>query len=284
MRIRQKILTAIGISLIAIATNSMTTEAKDLSLFSVTCDASSFIYAGPTTQSDRLGDTTKGVEYKVYKEVTNPENTVYFYCIKKGNEYVYVPTFTFTESDVYKNGVVSANTLDTVSFVKLEGNIKKGAYEELIKYYLLLPLEIREMFQIEGHNIKMTEAYIGDEAYPAWTGGYLNGVSDYKKKMVYINDENARYIVHEMGHYVNNRLGNFANRQENNALYLSEANKVSYYSTNNREYFCECFDQYFRCPELLKQESPASYAMVNKAVKEFKEMATPILDEYWGRN
>lgn len=279
-------LAILGVGMLVLGLNSTKVEAKELGLFKVHCDASSFVYESPDINSRRLGDTKTGSTYTVYKWVQGTDGVSDYYCIKQNGKYMWVNTLTYDRTDTYTNGLIDANKVPTVGFVTLEGNIRKGAYEDMINYYCLLPSEIRELFQIEGHRIKMTEQYIEEEAYAGyapWTGGYLNAVSDYEKKMVYINDENGRYIVHEMGHYVNNKLGNFVNRPENRDLYYSEAAKVSIYSDNNREYFCEAFDQYFRCPDLLKQTSPASYDLVDRAVTEFKVIATPILNEALGR-
>ena len=90
MHLRKRLLLALGICAISFVSKCEVAEAKELNLFNVVCDGSSFIYSSPDAKSDRLGDTVKGRVYNVYKLVNNDDNTVGFYCIRQGKKYVYV--------------------------------------------------------------------------------------------------------------------------------------------------------------------------------------------------
>ena len=173
MHLRFRVLPALGIGVLLSFCNYEKVEAKNLELFKVHCDASSFAYECPDINSRRLGDTKTGSNYTVYKWVPGTDGITDYYLINRGGKLVYVPTLTYEKTDVYTKGVIQADKVQTVGFVDLVGNIKKGAYEDMINYYCLLPSEIRELFQIEGHRIKMTEQYIEAEAYAGyapWTG------------------------------------------------------------------------------------------------------------------
>ena len=125
-------------------------------------------------------------------------------------------------------------------------------------------------FENGGFLIKMTEWDVAEEAYEPY-GGYLGigrikAVTDYERKMIYVNDEWPNAVIHEMGHYVNDALGMYSSRPENRKLFRKEAGKISLYAqSNDREYFAEAFRLYITEPVLLQMISPESFAMVERA-------------------
>ena len=260
----------------------------EIPLAKVQAQFPAFINSSNSVSSSRIGSANTGDTYDMYGWVADEATGVTYFRIKYGNTFAYINDFSCEFVDMYNGDFIPSETIETVSFVSLDGNIRKQSYTDLIDTYLLLPSYVREMFQIDGFTIRMTEKYIEEEAYrgyPSWKGNKLNGVFDYERKMLYLNDENARYILHEMGHYVNNKLGGFSNRQENNELFLTESNKISLYAKEkSSEYFSECFDMYFRSPKILKDVSIQSYNMVERALYEFECLVRPELDEYFSKN
>ena len=92
-------------------------------------------------------------------------------------------------------------------------------------------------------------------------------MTDYERKMIYVNDEWPNAVIHEMGHFLNNSLGMYSSRPENRELFYQEAGKISLYArSNDREYFAEAFRLYITEPQLLRMISPESFALVEKAV------------------
>lgn len=153
----------------------------------------------------------------------------------------------------------------------LEGNIWENSYEELLRYYNLIPEQIRKSFECDGFHIIMSEDDITAAAYESYGGftgtGLVEGVCDYELGKIYIQDESPRRITHEMGHYVNDKFG-FAQKKEFHILCQAEAPKISLYAAatilNPNEYFAEIFDLYVRDPEALAVISPASYLEIQK--------------------
>lgn len=236
------------------------------------CDKPSFY----STVIDVLEPNTP---VKVYQAVANWDEGSSYKIIKYKDKWGFVPFYDIENIDMYKK-TISANKIKTYNFISLEGKLKKGSYEDLLKSYLLLPNYVRSMFQIEGFTLRMTENDVQYEAYGpnGYSAGKLHAVFDYEVKKMWTNDENPRYIVHEMGHYVNDRLGMFVNKPEYKQLFKTEGAKISVYSNSNiNEYYAECFDMYFRCPTLLIQLSPASYNMIEKSLSEFYNLASKLL-------
>ena len=117
----------------------------------------------------------------------------------------------------------------------------------------------------------MTERDVVEEAYAPYGGyrgiGRIKAVTDYERKMIYVNDEWPNAVIHEMGHFLNNSLGMYSSRPENRELFYREAGKISLYAkSNDREYFAEAFRLYVTEPQLLRMISPESYALVERAV------------------
>ena len=256
-----------------------TKAANDYYLYKGNVLVNSFIYDGPSYQCNRIGSVNSGKEIKVYQDVVNWAEGETFRVVKYNGIWGYVPYYNVVQIEQDTTKKVSASNVNTYGFISLEGNLRKGSYEELLNSYLLLPNYIRSMFQIEGFTLRMTENDVQYEAYgPQGYGGTLRAVFDYEVKKLWTNDENARYIVHEMGHYVNDRLGMFSQRPENKKIYETECLKTSLYSKQNaNEYYAECFDMYFRCPSLLKGLSPLSYDMIERSLNEFYNIASGIL-------
>lgn len=93
-------------------------------------------------------------------------------------------------------------------------------------------------------------------------------VSDYDKKILYVNDEYPNAVIHEMGHFVNDYLDMYSNREEDNIKFFIEAEKLSLYAEENgREFFAEAFCLYVTEPQLLRLISSNSYEMIDKMVK-----------------
>ena len=92
-------------------------------------------------------------------------------------------------------------------------------------------------------------------------------MTDYERKMIYVNDEWPNAIIHEMGHFLNDFLGMYSSRPGKQGDFPAEAGKISLYAaSSDREYFAEAFRLYVTEPVLLGLISPESFAMVEKAV------------------
>lgn len=245
----------------------------------------SFVMDGPAWEANRIGEVNFEDIVEIYTQVTNHEIGQTFNIINYNGGIAYIPYDHLEEIEIYKEETIDSKKIKTPKYIILEGNIRKEAYKDLINSYNLIDKNIRLLYQIEGFKIKMTEKYIADEAYGEY-GGWkgetrLNGAFDYEKKILFVNDENARHVVHEIGHYVNDRLKMFSDKPENKKLFETEASKVSLYGENNeREYYAECFSLYFRFPKYLKEVSPSSYNMIKKSLKEFDEIAKDIIKEH----
>ena len=116
--------------------------------------------------------------------------------------------------------------------------------------HIFIPEKIRSQFEADGFHIIMREQDITQEAYADYGGytgiGQIQGVSDYEKKVIYLQDEYPRQIIHEMGHYINNKWG-FSSRDGFKELAEKESSRISVYAgSNEREFFCEAFELYIR--------------------------------------
>ena len=168
------------------------------------------------------------------------------------------------------------NCQEDWSVLETEGQLYSHSTELLMESYMSIPESIRFRFETEGFRIRMTEWDITEEAYAPYGGyhgtGKVRAVFDFKRKMLYVNDEWPGAVVHEMGHYVNDTLSMFSSREENRMLYETEAGKISSYAReNDREYFAEVFRLYVTEPQILKLISPSSYQMAQSAILCFEE-------------
>lgn len=190
----------------------------------------------------------------------------------------YIPTGDTKSESYLSTCKITAESLDTPFYMEVTGNIYENSYNELVKYYMMVPETIRKNFESDGFRIIMREQDITQEAYAEYGGytgiGTVEAVSDYEKKVIYVQDEYPRQIIHEMGHYVNNKWG-FSKQSGFKELASSEAAKISIYAGNSvsqtpNEYFSEVFDLYIRDPQALQIISPASFEMMAQVMASFK--------------
>ena len=230
-------------------------------------------YAGPSKQLDTGYVISEDTELPVISDIQSDDGM--YYLINMNGIIGYVQYFACTKC-IPEYKYIDSSTIATPSFVVLDGDIIDNSYNELIKYYEMVPEKIREQYQNEGFIVKMTGYPIVDEAYAPYGGykgeGIVDACFDYVLKKLLVNDENPVNVIHEMGHYVNDKL-NIMGRQKNKDLFNTEAARISRYAVSKpNEYFAECFDLYIRYPEALKIISPASYVMINEAIYEFESL------------
>lgn len=238
------------------------------------------VYQAPDDKAKVLKNLKKGETVQIYGDFTSSTDGSPYKIIKYKNQYGYIPYYSVDRAEtIYGEQKVDSRSINNpYEFVSLEGNIRKGSFEDLMRSYTSLPQYVRSMFQNEGYIIRMTEQDVqyesfGPQGYTA--GGQMFACFDYETKRLYVNDEDARHIVHEMGHYVNDRLGMFSNRPENKSVFSSEKEKISLYASisSAAEFYAECFDLYFRCNDILRQQSPVACEMIERSLTEFRNLA-----------
>ena len=176
----------------------------------------------------------------------------------------YIPKEDLERQPYLEYETVPADSIQAPPVFILSGNLHINSYEELLESYLLIPEKIRRQFEADGFHIIMKEQDITQEAYADYGGytgiGQIQGVSDYEKRVIYLQDEYPRQILHEMGHYINNKWG-FSSRDGFKELAEKESSKISVYAntSNEREFFCEAFELFIRDPIALATVSPDTY-------------------------
>ena len=231
---------------------------------------------GPSAGTEVLSPLPAGTKIDVISDIK--VGPFEYYILGRVNGVLgYVPTGDTTTESNLSRGKITAETLDTPYYMEVTGNIYENSYSELVKYYMMVPEKIRKNFESDGFRIIMREQDITQEAYAEYGGytgiGTVEAVSDYEKKVIYVQDEYPRQIIHEMGHYVNNKWG-FSKQSGFKELASSEAAKISIYAGNSvsqtpNEYFCEVFDLYIRDPLALQIISPASFEMMAQVMASF---------------
>ena len=228
------------------------------------------MYAAADDEADRLGKIAEGTEVDVVSIL--PE----FVLIKESGRYAYIPRRALSmdaDYDMLYGPKKACSSAEPVLIV--EGNLYEDAVPLLLQAYDMIPEKIRTAFERDGFRIKMTEWDVAQEAYAPYGGyrgiGRVKAVTDYERKMIYVNDEWPNAIIHEMGHYVNDSLGMYSSRPENQELFRREAGKISLYAqSNDREYFAEAFRLYITEPVLLRLISGQSYTLMAEAFMMFK--------------
>ena len=224
------------------------------------------LYAAADYEADELGKIGPGTKVDVLSVLSE------FVLIKENGRYAYVPCESlYIDADYEKHYGKKKACGSTHPVLVTEGRLFENAVETLLLAYHRIPERIREAFEAGGFRIKMTEWDVAEEAYAPYGGyrgiGRIKAVTDYERKMIYVNDEWPNAIIHEMGHFLNDFLGMYSSRPENRQLFHREAGKISLYAaSSDREYFAEAFRLYVTEPVLLGLISPESFAMVEKAV------------------
>ena len=224
------------------------------------------LYAAADYEADDLGVIGPGTRVDVLSILSE------FVLIKEGGRYAYIPCKALYIDADYETRYGEKKTCGSTHPVLItEGKLFENAAETLLRAYHMIPEKIRAAFEAGGFRIKMTEWDVAEEAYAPYGGyrgiGRIKAVTDYERKMIYVNDEWPNAIIHEMGHFLNDFLGMYSSRPENRELFYREAGKLSLYAgSNDREYFAEAFRLYVTEPQLLRIISPESFALVEKAV------------------
>ena len=224
------------------------------------------MYAAADDEADRLGKIAEGTEVEVVSILSE------FVLIKESGRYAYIPRRALSMNADYSRLYGQKKPCSSAEpMLIVEGNLYENAVPLLLQAYGMIPEKIRTAFERDGFRIKMTEWDVAQEAYEPYGGyrgiGRIKAVTDYERKMIYINDEWPNAIIHEMGHYVNDSLGMYSSRPENLELFRREAGKISLYAqSNDREYFAEAFRLYITEPMLLWMISPKSFEMIDKTL------------------
>lgn len=224
------------------------------------------LYAAADYEADDLGEIGPGTKVDVLSVLSE------FILIKENGRYAYIPCKAlYIDADYEKHYGEKKGYISTHPALVTEGKLFENAAETLLQAYHRIPQKIRTAFESRGFLIKMTEQDVAEEAYAPYGGyhgiGRIKAVTDYERKMIYVNDEWPNAVIHEMGHFLNNSLGMYSSRPENRELFYREAGKISLYAkSNDREYFAEAFRLYVTEPQLLRMISPGSYTLVEKAV------------------
>lgn len=224
------------------------------------------LYSAPVSSSAVLTHVPEGTRADILTD--NRTGLEFYWLVRVGDSLGYIAKNDVELVSYLGEQKVPAQAVQSLPFIELSGNLWENSYSELMNYYMMIPESIRQSFQAEGFRIIMREEDITREAYADYGGytgvGIVEAVSDYEKKVIYVQDEYPRQIIHEMGHYVNNKWG-FSRKPGFAELAASEADKISIYASNSvkqspNEFFCEVFDLYIRDPQALQAISPASFA------------------------
>lgn len=235
------------------------------------------IYSCASAESQVIGKVGTNKETKLVTDVQGLDGM--YSLIRYGNTLGYVPYYNVNYLGYLNPVYVDSSKIVTLHEIQLGDLIYENAYDELLRYYTLIPEQIRESFRERGFKIVMMGRDITDLAYANY-GGYkksgdllrnnlIAACFDYETKLLWLNDEYPRNVIHEMGHFVNDSY-NYTSNEVWDSLFDTEAPKVSMYSTRKKtEYFADVFDLYIRDPEALRFISQASYNAMDNCVKDF---------------
>ena len=169
------------------------------------------LYAAADYEADELGKIGPGTKVDVLSVLSE------FVLIKENGRYAYVPCESlYIDADYEKHYGKKKACGSTHPVLVTEGRLFENAVETLLLAYHRIPERIREAFEAGGFRIKMTEWDVAEEAYAPYGGyrgiGRIKAVTDYERKMIYVNDEWPNAIIHEMGHFLNDFLGMYSSR------------------------------------------------------------------------
>ena len=221
------------------------------------------LYSAPDENSSILASVPEGAGADIISDTVKGIDSYWLVRLQQDGRLGYIPKEDLERQPYLEYETIPASSIQAPSVFILSGNLHINSYEELLKSYLLIPEKIRSQFEADGFHIIMREQDITQEAYADYGGytgiGQIQGVSDYEKKVIYLQDEYPRQIIHEMGHYINNKWG-FSSRDGFKELAEKESRRISVYaSSNEREFFCEAFELYIRDPIALATVSPETY-------------------------
>ena len=223
------------------------------------------LYKVPDANSLILASVPEGAGADIISDAVVGIDSYWFVRLQDG-ALGYIPKEDLERQPYLEYETVPADSIQASPVFILSGNLHINSYEELLKSYLLIPEKIRRQFEADGFHIIMKEQDITQEAYADYGGytgiGQIQGVSDYEKRVIYLQDEYPRQILHEMGHYINNKWG-FSSRDGFKELAEKESSRISVYAgSNEREFFCEAFELYVRDPIALATVSPETYNVI----------------------
>jgi len=151
---------------------------------------------------------------------------------------------------------IAARTETDYSFVFFDGDISTQNYQKTMANYCVIPLNVRENFQLAGWKIIITDEQLEDTWFPGVK--YVNAGSSLGLKEIRLEDtkKGANAVVHEVGHYVYWNL-DLDTQNTWNAIWEKESSSISKYAQSNIwEGFAEAFyltwtdaDFSERCPE-----------------------------------
>lgn len=151
----------------------------------------------------------------------------------------------------------------TLDFVNLDGNISVKNYNRMINNYCMIPLNVRENFQLSGWVITITDTRLEDTWY-AGTSLSICAASALDLKEVRLEDSKngTNAVIHEVGHFVDWKL-KIASNEEWLRIYGEEGGNISSYaSTSPSEGFTEAFELSFKDTKKFKKRCPQAYAYV----------------------
>lgn len=155
--------------------------------------------------------------------------------------------------------------IEKVDFVELEGEVLKEEYETMIGHYSLIPVDIREHFQLAGWKIILIDQELEETYYPEFSHLSICGVFDSGKATIYLeNSPNGlKAVIHEVGHYIDNQYGyvRYSNTQE--------WCEIMDRSQPEGESFADGFSDYMLDPEKLRRESMEVYGYMEEVVSTF---------------
>lgn len=274
-KILLRLLPAVLVLFIATGTPEITAAAKEIngkSLIVTTTDTE--MHYGPDKNTVTMAKIPKKVRLELVSDAYGADHP--YYLIRYNGSLGYI-SFSDAVSQPYVGpGKQDAGGISVPPVFWLSGDIWEGSYDELLKYYHMIPARAREEFESDGFHIIMTEEDITGPAYDKYGGYYgygeIEGVCDYELSRIYIQDEYPRRILHEFGHYMNNKY-KFSKKKGFADLCRSEAPRISMYAAysieNPNEYFAEIFDLFIRDPGALSIISPLSYNEIASDISSF---------------
>lgn len=162
---------------------------------------------------------------------------------------------------------------ETMIKVGTDGRVSENSTEIVEKQLLVLPEDLRILFNESGWKISVTDADLNQESFE---GKYasVSGITRYSTKEILISDDKESLIkapLHEIGHWIDNMSG-YASQAPEFVSAMQELKRsydreeYGYYPGDTKEYFADAVAFYFYSPDWLQETNPKIYSYIEDAV------------------
>lgn len=209
---------------------------------------------------------------KLIASASDADNTAYLECEDDS---------LFIDCTSYEHGDIIATKTDDVAnafvpavsdypFIVIDGNVSQDTYNAVLEKYLMVPLNVRENFQISGWHLIITDMDLNAVFYNNMYPGGVIGSTYYKQKTIHVENSKGgiNAVTHEMGHFMDSAVYGANLRVARSGDWekiIKENEKLIWYynTTQPLEKFAEAFAMYCENPEKLKKISPEAYNFVD---------------------